>query len=186
MGTVDVSAHESGQGDTPVGGVTDHETWSLSYDAPLSVVGNMGLFANLAGTGSGTWSDVVSIMGPTCTTRSTTADTGTMGLTALLSFETMGGGMVQFHGTLGALAVLTGTSNVEGIGDSVACTTDFIGTQPHQFQLFQVFDASGPASGSTFAGTAVDAVNGPMMPDGTNAKLQISWNLRLVRKPAAP
>lgn len=185
-GTVDITASEAGQQDLPLGEATEHKTWSLDYHAALSVVGRMGNFPLLSGPASGSWrtSDVLNF--PTCKVTSTVDDAGSDNLNATLVFDAISGGILSFQGLLGSPATFSGTASTGAVGSmgNLECMIDFpSATLPDKFQLFQSFGGSGPGAGSIFRGTSV--AQGPGLPDGTSAKLNVSWSLKLVRQSPA-
>lgn len=185
-GTVELTASETGQQDLPLGEATEHQTWSLDYHAALSVVGRMGNFPLLSGPTSGSWrtSDVLAF--PSCKVTSTVDDAGSGNLNATLVFDAISGGIISFQGLVGTPVTLSGTASTGAVGSmgNLECMIDFPSfTSPDTFQLFQGFSGSGSGAGSTFRGTSV--AEGPPLPDGTSAKLNVSWNLKLVRQSPA-
>lgn len=179
VGTARVTASESGQYDdttSPI--IQDHETWSLSYDASLSAA----LPAITSGTVTGTWHQVGTTVWPTapCTGTITTDVSASNNVSmGMLSVVPMGRGMVSLYVDFGVAVYGMGTTtDDEGCGSGTTQVTPVMpDISPSTFVEMKA------ASGSTFSGTDPDAA--PMylvFADGTHARFNLTWDLRLVRR----
>jgi hypothetical protein len=174
VGTAHVSASGSGTLDNSM---NDRVTWSLSYDASLSVSEQGATQAhNLAGSVTGQYTEIEVISSPQCTSTlksdfsiSKAVDRGT------LAVLPQGNGTHMIYIDVGM--TYEGPFTVTGTGDCGPDSTDMSGIG------FGNFFGYGTASGSTFSGSTDDAAPSDLtFPNGEPAKYRLAWSMRLVQR----
>ena len=174
VGTAHVSASGGGQLDKDVG---DRVTWSLSYDASLSVSEQGATQAhNLAGSVTGQYTEIEVISSPQCTSTlksdfsiSKAVDRGT------LAVLPQGNGTHMIYIDVGM--TYEGPFTITGTGDCGPDSTDMSAIG------FGNFFGYGTASGSTFSGSSDDGAPSDItFPNGEPAKYHLAWTMRLVQR----
>ena len=179
VGSAHVSASEGGEVGKPTDpGLTDRVTWSLSYDASLSV-SELGATQahNLGGSVTGRYTEVDVLTSPDCMSTITSDysisqahDQGTLAV-----FPQPDGTQMIY---IDVGATYMGPFTITGSGSS--CGPDSMETSGIGFGNFFGY---GSASGSTFSGSTDDAAPSDLqLPNGQAAKYHLSWTMRLVQR----
>jgi hypothetical protein len=174
VGTAHVSASGGGQLTKDVG---DTVTWSLSYDASLSVSEQSATQVhNLGGGVTGQYTEIEVLTDSQCTStiKSDYSISKSVDQGALL-VAPQGGGAFMLYIDVGM--TYEGPFTITGVGD---CGPDSMETSGVGFGNFF---GSGSASGSTFSGSTDDAAPSDLtFPNGEPAKYHLAWSLHLVQR----
>jgi len=158
----------------PVGGV--NTSWSFSYNASLAVTDPLAPEWNLGGSISGSYHEVDT--DTVCPSTTTTVDSSLSEDQAALSVGPIDVGVL----VLSVFPRTDGDAVITGITTMSGCHGNSTGDDPVLGGVVGFPMSVGPASGSTFSGSDPDALpNFFGMPDGSAAKFNLTWNLRLVR-----
>jgi len=176
VGSISITSESSGEIDDPA--YATHTSWSFSYNASLALTDPSPTDWNLTGSVSGSYHEVDTFF--VCpSTR--TIDSRLSEDQASFSFIAITPGFLVFSVTMRPDdAVFTGTEIISDPCQGSSSTSEPTG-------LLGAIDGfpmpSGPFSGSTFSGSDPDALpNFIGMPDGSTARFNLTWNLRLVRQ----